>query len=319
MDDLTGITVLRAEGERLGAFTRRRAPAIHEAVATSGAVLIRGAGAEDVADFQQALDGLGFRPLEYTERSTPRSEVGDGVFTSTEYPAREVIPQHCESSYAGAWPGRLAFFCATPAATGGATPITDVERVLEEMPAEVVEALEARGLRYVRNYGSGVGLDWREAFQTDSRAEVDRFCAAGGLEWEWLEDDRLRTVRRAPATVAHPRTGRRVWFNHLVLFHQSALPQGLRADLVALFGADGLPNDVLFGDGNPIPDELVAAARAAFERRARRFAWRRHDLLVVDNMRWSHGREAFTGERRVLVSMSDLISRSAQPEPAHRG
>jgi Taurine catabolism dioxygenase TauD, TfdA family len=318
VDELTGITVLEADGERLGSFVHRHVPAIDEAVAGTGAVLIRGAGAEGVEDFQQALDGLGFKPLEYTERSTPRSEVGDGVFTSTEYPAREVIPQHCESSYAGAWPGRLAFFCATPAATGGATPITDVARVLEHIPAEVLRTVEERGLRYVRNYGSGVGLDWREAFQTDSHAEVARFCAAGGLEWEWLEDDRLRTVRRAPATVAPPRTGRRLWFNHLVLFHQSSLPKGLRTDLVALFGEGGLPNDVLFGDGSPIPDETVAAVRTAFERRALRFGWQRHDLLVIDNMRWSHGREAFTGERRVLVSMSDLITRADLAEPALR-
>ncbi|MFP3987341.1 TauD/TfdA family dioxygenase [Streptomyces sp. E11-3] len=310
MNDLTGITVVEADGADLESFVRKQAKAIDAGVAANGATLISGAAAEGVDDFQRALDVLGFAPLEYTERSTPRSEVSDGVFTSTEYPAREVIPQHCESSYAGAWPGRLAFFCATPAETGGATPITDVTKVLESIPSEVIEAVERRGLRYVRNYGSGVGLDWRDAFQTDSREEVDRFCAAGGLEREWLEDDCLRTVRRAPALAVHPRTGRRLWFNHLVLFHQSSLPGGLREDLTAVFGEDGLPNDVLFGDGTPIPDDLVAAVRSAFERRQQRFDWQRHDLLVIDNMRWSHGREAFTGERRVLVSMSDLITRS---------
>ncbi|MFC9910059.1 TauD/TfdA family dioxygenase [Streptomyces sp. NPDC127197] len=310
MKDLNGIIVIEADGAELGTFVHRHAPALNEAVATAGAVLVTGAEAEGVGGFQGALDALGFRPLAYTERSTPRSEVGDGVFTSTEYPAREVIPQHCESSYAGAWPGRLAFYCATPARTGGATPITDVARVLQEIPAEVVDAVGTRGLRYVRNYGSGVGLDWREAFQTDSREEVEAFCVAGGLQWQWLDDDRLRTVRNAPATAVHPRTGRRIWFNHLVLFHQSSLPGTLRTDLVGLLGEDALPNDVLFGDGSPIPDDMVAAVRSAFERHAVRFDWRRHDLMMIDNMRWSHGREAFTGERRVLVSMSDLISRA---------
>lgn len=310
MNDLTGIAVIEADGEDLESFTRKHARAIDEGVAANGAVLIRGAGADGAEDFQRALDALGFEPLEYTERSTPRSEVGGGVFTSTEYPAREVIPQHCESSYAGAWPGRLAFFSVIPAETGGATPITDVTKVLEDIPADVLDAVETRGLRYVRNYGSGVGLDWRDAFQTDSREQVDRFCAAGGLDREWLEDDCLRTVRRAPAIAVHPRTGRRLWFNHLVLFHQSSLPGDLRTDLVDLLGEDGLPNDVLFGDGTPIPDGTVAAVRSAFERRSQRFDWLRHDLLVIDNMRWSHGREAFTGERRVLVSMSDLISRT---------
>ena len=319
MNDLTGITLIEADGAELGPFVHRSVDRIGEALAGTGAVLVRGAAAEGVEDFQRALDGLGFMPLDYTERSTPRSEVGDGVFTSTEYPAREVIPQHCESSYASAWPGRLAFYCATPAETGGATPVTDVARVLEDIPAEVLRELERRGLRYVRNYGSGVGLDWREAFQTDSREEVDRFCAAGGLEREWLEDDRLRTVRRAPALAAHPRTGQRIWFNHLLLFHQSSLPGTLRQDLVALFGEDGLPNDVLYGDGEPVPDEAVAAVRAAFARHVRRFDWQRHDLMVIDNMRWSHGREAFTGDRRILVSMSDLITRPDLTEPTAPG
>lgn len=309
-NDLTGITVLDAAGARLTEFAETEAKTVAEGIAADGAVLIRGGTAVGVGDFQLTLDALGFAPLEYTERSTPRSEVADGVFTSTEYPAREVIPAHCESSYAGAWPGRLAFFCAIPAETGGATPVTDVTRVLEEIPAEVLEELDRRGLRYVRNYGSGVGLDWRDAFQTEDRAEVDRYCAAAGLEQEWdEEEDTLRTVRRAPALAVHPRTGQRIWFNHLVLFHQSSLPGTLREDLTAVFGEDGLPNDVLFGDGATIPDELVAAARDAFGRRQQRFDWQLHDLLVIDNMRWSHGREAYTGDRRVLVSMSDLITR----------
>ncbi|MEU9775940.1 MULTISPECIES: TauD/TfdA family dioxygenase [unclassified Streptomyces] len=315
MNVLNGIPLVEADGAELGDFLRTRAPSVEAALAESGAVLVRGASGDGVGGFQRALDALGFAPLEYTERSTPRSEVGDGVFTSTEYPSREVIPQHCESSYAGAWPGRLAFHCAVPAESGGATPVTDVARVLEDIPPEIVEAVDRRGLRYVRNYGSGIGLDWREAFQAGSREEVDRFCRLAGLEHRWLDDDCLRTTRRAPGLAVHPRTGRRIWFNHLLLFHQSSLPGTLRTDLVGLFGEDGLPNDVLFGDGEPVPDDMVAAVRDAFDRRVQRFDWRLHDLMVIDNMRWSHGREAFTGDRRVLVSMSDLITRADLTQP----
>lgn len=302
--------MLQADGEELEPFTRKCAQRIGETLAEHGAVLIRGARAASSADFERALKQLGFEPLPYTERSTPRSQVGDGVYTSTEYPAREEIPQHCESSYAGAWPGRLAFFCAIPALTGGATPITDVTKVLADIPADVISTVERHGLQYIRNYGSGVGLDWREAFQTDSRTEVDRFCADSGMERQWLPDDRLRTIRRAPALAEHPRTGRRLWFNHLILFHQSSLHPELREDLLAVLGEDGLPNDVLLGNGEPIPDGLVAEVRSAFDRHRQRFAWERHDLMVIDNMRFSHGREPFTGERRVLVSMTELINRS---------
>ncbi|MEV5379877.1 TauD/TfdA family dioxygenase [Streptomyces nondiastaticus] len=310
-DDLTGIAVTEAPGGDLAAFVASRAEELGRALAEHGAFLVRGCAVGGPEEFRRVVDALGFAPLPYTERSTPRDEVTSGVYTSTEYPAREVIPQHCESSYAGAWPGRLAFFCATAPESGGATPIADVAAVLRDVPADVVETVRARGLRYVRNYGSGVGLDWRAAFQTESREDVERFCAAGGLSWEWLEDDCLRTVRHAPGLAVHPRTGVPVWFNHLVLFHQSALRPEIREALIAVLGEDRLPNDVLYGDGTPIPDAVVDAVRGAFARHTRRFSWRPGDLLVIDNMRWSHGREAFTGERRILVSMSDAISREA--------
>ncbi|MEU8659811.1 TauD/TfdA family dioxygenase [Actinoplanes philippinensis] len=170
MDDMAGISVRHIPGADLGEAAESEAEWIHESLATTGAVLLRGSRATGTAEFQRALRAVDFAPLQYTERSTPRREVEEGVFTSTEYPAREVIPQHNESSYAAEWPGRLAFHCVTPAQTGGATPIADVSAVLRDVPARIRAAVEKRGLRYVRNYGSGVGLDWRAAFQAEDRA-----------------------------------------------------------------------------------------------------------------------------------------------------
>lgn len=34
------------------------------------------------------------------------------------------------------------------------------------------------------------------------------------------------------------------------------------------------------------------------------FAWRRGDVMVVDHVLSTHGREPFTGERRILVAMA---------------
>jgi len=308
MDDVFGISVKQVHGADLGSAAEAEADWMLERLATTGAVLLRGARASGTAEFQHALRAVGFIPLQYTERSTPRSEVVDGVFTSTEYPAREVIPQHNESSYAAEWPGRLAFHCVSPALTGGATPIADVSAVLRDVPARIRAAVEKRGLRYVRNYGSGVGLDWRAAFQTRSRAAVEDYCRAKGMDFQWRDDECLRTIRQAPGLAVNPVTGADIWFNHLVLFHQSALRPEVRSALVGVLGEQNLPNDVFFGDGAPIPDDDVDAVRSAFARHTRRFDWERNDLLVIDNMWWSHGREAFTGKRRILVSMSDVVS-----------
>jgi alpha-ketoglutarate-dependent taurine dioxygenase len=37
------------------------------------------------------------------------------------------------------------------------------------------------------------------------------------------------------------------------------------------------------------------------------FAWRQGDVLLLDNLLVAHGREPFSGERRILTGMADLV------------
>ena len=53
------------------------------------------------------------------ERSSPRHEVADQVYTSTDHPPRHPIPLHNEQSYNITWPLRI-FHCVLPPASGGA-------------------------------------------------------------------------------------------------------------------------------------------------------------------------------------------------------
>jgi hypothetical protein len=72
--------------------------------------------------------------------------------------------------------------------------------------------------------------------------------------------------------------------------------------------AADLPRHAYFGDGAPIPDEHMDAIRSAYEASTVRVPWEVDDLLLVDNMHVAHGRDPFTGSRKVLVGMSDLLS-----------
>jgi alpha-ketoglutarate-dependent taurine dioxygenase len=49
----------------------------------------------------------------------------------------------------------------------------------------------------------------------------------------------------------------------------------------------------------------MASIRAAYDRCRTRFSWATDDVMLCDNLRVCHGREPFTGARKVLVSMSD--------------
>jgi hypothetical protein len=270
----------------------------------AGAVLFRGFAVQTPANFQEAARSSSEALLSYSYRSTPRTEEISGVYTSTEYPPDQEIPLHNENSYAHAWPLRIWFFCEQPAAAGGATPIADSRDVVRELDPALVKRFAERGIMYVRNYRNGMDLPWPEVFQTDDKAEVQRFCDEAGIACEW-RDEELRTRQVCQGVVTHPRTGAVVWFNQAHLFHPSALDDEIRETMLSLFGEDGLPRYACYGDGTPIADDDLAAIRRAYRTGMVDVAWEAKDVLVLDNMLVAHGRRPFTPPRRVLVAMTD--------------
>lgn len=273
---------------------------------TYGAVFFRGFEAAGADDFSRAARTFSPDLLGYLERAAPRHEVADRVFTSTEFNADQWIPLHHEMSYSHNWPTYLYFWCARTAEGGGATPLASERVVTPRIPAEVRERFERDGVCYTRNYGPHLDLPWQEVFQTTDRAEVEAYCASSATEFTWLGGDVLRTRTRRQALATHPRTGETVWFNHAHLFHSSNMPAGVLAALLREYGREGLPRNACYGDGTPIEDEVVTGIRDLYREHAVSVPWRRGDVLVVDNFLATHGREPFSGNRQILVAMSDL-------------
>lgn len=274
---------------------------------SSKALLFRGFRLE--GGFDGVAEALFEQRLDYTYRSTPRTEVGRALYTATEYPKGESIPQHCENAYQRDWPMKVLFHCIEPARDGGRTPLADVTKVTDSIPHEIKDEFRRKQVMYVRNYRAGVDLPWEEVFGTSDRGQVEAFCRAHDMGLQWTEDG-LRTRQVCQAFATHPVTGDTVWFNQAHLFHVSALAPEVEAILRTLYGDDGLPRNAYFGDGTPIGAEALASVRAAFERHTTSFPWQRGDVLLVDNMLVSHGREPFEGERRVVVCMAEPHSQT---------
>ncbi|HEX8164557.1 MAG TPA: TauD/TfdA family dioxygenase [Beijerinckiaceae bacterium] len=284
-------------------FTANRAE-LEAMLLKHGALLLRGFAKNDVGGFESFVEASAGPLMEYDNRSTPRSRVAGRVFTSTEYPSDQSIPQHNEMSYTDSWPRRLCFGCLVAPAVGGQTPIADSARVLARIPAQVRDRFERHGVMYVRNYGHGIDLPWQEVFQTDDPTAVDRFCSEHGIVAEWLPQGRLRTRQVAQATLTHPATGEAVWFNQAHLFHVSALPSDIADELMAQFAPDELPRTALYGDGTPIDADALQAVRDAYSAEEIVFDWEEGDLLLMDNVLVSHGRRPFSGARRIVVGMA---------------
>jgi alpha-ketoglutarate-dependent taurine dioxygenase len=271
-----------------------------------GAVLLRGFVVDGPAGFGMAARALAPDLLGYFERAAPRTEIAEKVFTSTEFTADQWIPLHHEMSYSHNWPSRLYFYCDIPPVRGGATPLASERHVFPHIQPDVLERFVRHGVCYVRNYSPDLDLPWQEVFQTTDRGEVEAYCRASAMEFEWLDSDRLRTRAVRQAVTQHPRTRETVWFNHAHLFHLSNLPLELSAALVREFGTDGLPRNAYYGDGEPIPHDIAEFVRDLYRTSAISVPWQQGDVLVVDNFLTAHGREPFQGDRRVLVAMSDL-------------
>ncbi|MES2740506.1 MAG: TauD/TfdA family dioxygenase [Pseudomonadota bacterium] len=274
------------------------------ALASAGGVLFRGFSVPTPLEFKKFAASFGLPLASYEFGSTPRSKVFAGVYSSTEYPAHQSIPLHNEQSYTRQWPSLIWFHCIKPSLTGGATPIADSRLVYQRLPAALRDEFARRELLYVRNYSVALDLPWQRVFNTDQRPQVEAYCAANGIEWEWKADDELRTRQRCQAVLQHPVSGDSVWFNQAHLFHESANDPALRASLLQAVGYDNLPRNVCFGDGGAIADELLDTIRAVYQRTAVAFPWQAGDVLMLDNLLVAHGRQPFTGERKVIVAMA---------------
>ncbi|AFR09453.1 TauD/TfdA family dioxygenase [Nocardiopsis alba] len=281
--------------------------AISKELTESGSVLVRGLPVEDAEAFARVRDVLLPRPAAYKEKATPRTDFGGGVFSSTDLPAIQPIRLHNENSYTLDFPGALLFCCVVAPEKGGATTVGDMREALALIPEDLRRRFEEHGWLLVRNYSALAGLPWQTSFATESPAEVEAYCAENIIGCEWLDKETLRTRQRRSAIITHPRTGERVWFNHAAFWSRWSLEEDVRDVLLDTYGEDGLPFETFVGDGTPLTEEEAGALNEAYARVTRRETYRKGDLLLVDNILNAHGREAFEGDRKILVAMGNPV------------
>jgi alpha-ketoglutarate-dependent taurine dioxygenase len=308
LDDGRGLPMVvepALEGVNLAAWAASHKELIEDYLARSGGILFTGFGLDSAEALQALIQAVSGKLLEYTYRSTPRSQVSGDIYTSTEYPPHQTIPLHNEMSYSRSWPLKIWFLCLKAAERGGETPIADSGRVFQRIDPAIRERFAAKGVMYIRNYGEGVDLAWEDVFQTRDSAAVEEFCHAQGIGFEWKAGNRLRTWQVCQAVAEHPKSGEKVWFNQAHLFHPSGLGPAVRESMVATFGEEGLPRNACYGDGSAIEDSVFDAIRAAYDEESVAFPWRSGDVLLLDNMRVAHGRRPFEGPRKVVVGMAE--------------
>lgn len=270
-----------------------------------GSALVRGLGLRDateVGDVFRQLAGTGL--MTEREAFAPRQSYAGGVYSSSKWPHNQPMCMHHELSYALEFPGMMLFACLSAPGKGGAIGVADSSVLLDALPADLVRRFERHGWLLCRNYNDEIGASYAEAFGTEDRVAIERYCRANAIDFEWLPDDGLRTRQLRSAVVRHPVTGRRCWFNQIAFLSEWTIAPEVREFLVDVYGPEGLPFNTCFGNGDPIGEDVVHLLNGVYEAHTAREPWQAGDLLLVDNIRTAHSREPFEGRREVLVAMA---------------
>jgi len=195
----------------------------------------------------------------------------------------------------------LFFFCEVEAESGGETPIVlshfVYNKVKDKFP-EFVEKLEKCGLIYTRILGEGddpfspIGRGWQSVFATSDRVVAEERAAGRGMKLEWT-GDRVKTVTGPiPAVKWDERRGRKIWFVNMV-----AAYTGWKD------ARNGPVNTVMFGDGSPLPADVIDECGKILEEECVAIPWQQGDILLIDNWAVLHGRRPSKSPRRILASL----------------
>jgi alpha-ketoglutarate-dependent taurine dioxygenase len=281
--------------------------ALRPAVAEHGSVMVRGLDLRDAAEITAVFRQLATGLMIEREAFASRRIYSDGVYSSATWPANQPMCMHHELSYTLEFPGLMLFACLSAPTRGGATAVADSRAVLNALPADLVARFERDGWMLTRSYNDEIGASVAEAFGTDDRGAVESYCRANGIGFEWQPDGGLRTWQRRSAVVHHPLTGQRCWFNQIAFLNEWTIDPEVREYLVEMYGADGLPFNTRFGNGDPIGEDVVELLNQVYVDNTVREPWQAGDLMLVDNIRTAHSREPYEGPREILVGMADAV------------
>ncbi|MFI9615834.1 TauD/TfdA family dioxygenase [Streptomyces sp. NPDC052023] len=289
------------------AWAAEQRETLRDIVTDHGAVTIRGLGLRAPADVESVLRGLTDRPATEREAFAARELHAEGVYSSSAWPPNQPMCMHHELSYATECPAVLLFACLQPPDEGGATAVADSTAVLRALPTELADRFAREGWLLTRSYNDEIGATLTQSFGTEDRDAVEAYCRAHAIDCSWQPDGSLRTRQHRNAVVRHPVSGLPCWFNQIAFLNEWTMAPEVREFLVEEYGPEGLPFNTRYGNGDPLSQDVVEQINQVYQAHTVRRPWQAGDLMIVDNIRTAHSREAYEGPREVVVAMADPV------------
>jgi alpha-ketoglutarate-dependent taurine dioxygenase len=282
---------LIATGEKLADIDEQ---IIVDLYKTCGAVLLRGF-LVNMSEFRRFTTT--YCPTSVFNESPDREVLDARLSIQSVNGGRDAFPLHPELSREPWKPDACFFWCIAPPTHGGETTVCDGVEIVKALSPETRNTLLSRRLVYAQ----------------PATPEVCEFWLGSSTP-----DD--ATLRSPPPHCPYSFT--RIDGRIVRMFSRPALHKPMFSDEPAfgnflLFaryhnGRVGFPR---FDTGAVVPDEMLAEIRAAGDNLSAPIAWRPNDVIMIDNTRFMHGRNAIldVGERRIASYFGYL--KFAVPDP----
>lgn len=286
-------------------FFKENKDELNQQILECGGILLRDFSIRAVSEFNQLANIVSPQLFDYVNRSTPRTKLGNKIYTTTEYPSEKHIPFHNENSYTLTWPGKIMFFCVVAPEVGGETPIADSRQVCNKIDKKIINIFNEKKILYLRKFIPGIDLSWQEVFQTEDKQDVEKYCIDNKINYSWQDSNNVELITKqlCQATLSHPVTGEIVWFNQAHLFNIWSLPEPDKSMLINTLGNNNLPRNSYFGDNSEIDPEYFINISDAYEQERIEFKWKKGDILILDNILMAHARNPFSGARKIVAAM----------------
>lgn len=248
-----------------------------------GALLLRG--------FDMSLDAFRDFTGRYCTSSvfneSPDRELLDGAANiQTVNAGVDAFPLHPELSREPWKPDVCFFYCIGAPGEGGETTLCDGVEIVRNLPPDVRSAFEGRRLRYQLIMSPQACRFWLGT-EAPSDAQLENPPPSAPYSFSRAPDGRvLRTFTR-PALHKPMFANELAWGNFLFFARYYNRRKGFPT----------------FENGEAAPDELLDQVKATADALTSPIRWQAGDVIMVDNTRFMHGRNAITDprERRIAT------------------
>lgn len=254
-----------------------------------------------VEDFEESMLALMVPIVHQSTKTDERDRIRTDGTTSTVNKGLDAIPFHREASYAPNAPDILALYCVRPAKDYGQTELCDGAVLLDSLSAEI--------RRFVCNITlkwswTAPPDRWQAALGVNTVEEATGLIAAlskllpEGESFEGaFEGDVLEGEYSTPCVTTSLISGRKAFSNSLLIHRYRKGFALFRRDLFR----------PTLEDGSQFPDDVLAEIYKTAQEIKYTTDWQPQEMLIFDNVRVMHGRQAFDDrDRQIYIKMGHI-------------